>query len=76
MTCARRHFAISGQVLLSSMISGSVRRASKVAVAIASIGGFVGGCRGRTVIVSSDYLNADPSCFIHPTDKIKEATDP
>jgi radical SAM protein with 4Fe4S-binding SPASM domain len=35
-----------------------------------------GGCRGRTLAVSGDYLNEDPSCFIHATDKIEEATDP
>ena len=35
-----------------------------------------GGCRGRTWAVSGDYLNEDPSCFIHTTDTIEEATDP
>lgn len=33
-----------------------------------------GGCRGRTLAVSGDYLNEDPSCFIH-TDPTEEATD-
>ncbi len=35
-----------------------------------------GGCRGRTWAVSGDYLNEDPSCFIHSADTIEEATDP
>jgi AdoMet-dependent heme synthase len=35
-----------------------------------------GGCRGRTLAVSGDYLNEDPSCFIHTTDTIEEATGP
>jgi radical SAM protein with 4Fe4S-binding SPASM domain len=29
-----------------------------------------GGCRGRAWALSSDYLAADPSCFIHPPDTI------
>jgi radical SAM protein with 4Fe4S-binding SPASM domain len=27
-----------------------------------------GGCRGRTWAVTGDYLNEDPSCFIHNND--------
>jgi len=33
-----------------------------------------GGCRGRTWAVTGDYLNEDPSCFIHNND-IEEAAD-
>jgi radical SAM protein with 4Fe4S-binding SPASM domain len=32
-----------------------------------------GGCRGRTWAVTGDYLNEDPSCFIHADDVEKEA---
>ncbi|MGZ8937544.1 MAG: radical SAM protein [Halobacteriota archaeon] len=35
-----------------------------------------GGCRGRTLALTGDYLNEDPSCFIHTTDTIEKATDP
>ncbi|MGZ8886167.1 MAG: radical SAM protein [Halobacteriota archaeon] len=35
-----------------------------------------GGCRGRTLALTGDYLNEDPSCFIHTTDTIEKGTDP
>jgi radical SAM protein with 4Fe4S-binding SPASM domain len=32
-----------------------------------------GGCRGRTLAVSGDYLAEDPSCFIHSSDHLPAA---
>ena len=35
-----------------------------------------GGCRGRAWALTGDYLEEDPSCFIHPPDEAQDRTEP